>query len=64
MIDFIIVNLNEIFTVITSVIALASAIAALTPNTTDNAIISGIRKVVDTLALNIGNAKIADTKNA
>lgn len=57
MLDFIIVNIEGIFSVITSVIAAAAAIAALTPTPKDDAVLSAIRKVIDALALNIGNAK-------
>ncbi|MBR7158353.1 MAG: hypothetical protein IKD08_01560 [Alphaproteobacteria bacterium] len=55
--DFIIVNLDGILTVIASVIATAAAVAALTPTPKDDAVLSAIRKVVDTLALNVGNAQ-------
>lgn len=57
MIDFIKTNLESIFICITSVISLASAISALTPNTADDKIVATIKKIVDTLALNVGNAK-------
>ncbi len=57
MLDFIIVNLEGIFTVVTSVIAAAAAIAALTPTPKDDAALNTVRKVIDALALNIGNAK-------
>lgn len=61
MLEFIVTNIEGIFIVITSVIAAASAVAALTPNKTDDGIINKIRQVIDLLALNIGNAA---TKNA
>ncbi len=57
MFDFIITNLDTIFIVITSVVSAASAIAALTPSDLDDGIVAKIRKIVDVLALNVGNAK-------
>lgn len=55
--DFILNHWDEILLAVTSVIAAASAIAALTPTPKDDAFLHTIRKVVDALALNIGNAK-------
>ena len=43
--------------IITGVIALASAVAALTPTPKDDGWIKKIYKVVDLLALNVGKAK-------
>jgi len=40
--------------VLPSVIALASVIAKITPNETDNKVIANIQKVVDALALTTG----------
>ena len=57
MLDFIITNIDTIFIIITSIVSAASAIAALTPTTVDDGIVAKIRKIVDVLALNIGNAK-------
>ena len=50
-------NWQEILTIVTGVIAAASGVAMLTPNNSDNKIIGAIRKLVDLLALNLGNAK-------
>ena len=51
----------ELWTIIntlTSVIAAASALAALTPTTKDDAFIAKyLKPVIDVLALNLGNAK-------
>ena len=57
MLDFIITNIDTIFIIITSIVSAASAIAALTPTTVDDGIVAKIRRMVDVLALNIGNAK-------
>jgi len=50
-------NIDTIFIVITSVVTGASAIAAVTPNKSDDKIVAAIKKIADFLALNIGNAK-------
>lgn len=39
------------------VIAIASAVAALTPTPKDDGVVKTISKVVDVLALNVGKAK-------
>ena len=61
MLNFIMTNLETIFIFITSVVSSASAVAALTPTTVDDGIVSKVRKVVDVLALNVGNAKTVKT---
>ena len=43
--------------VVTSVIACASAIAALTPSQTDNEIVNFLNKIIDRAALNVGKSK-------
>ena len=43
--------------IITGVVALASAVAALTPTPRDDGWVKKIYKVVDLLALNVGKAK-------
>lgn len=40
-----------------SIVAVASAIAALTPTPTDDTFLARVYKVIDALALNIGYAK-------
>ena len=50
-------NWEAIVNIATSVVAAASLIAALTPGEADNRIVSTVRKIVDLLALNVGNAK-------
>jgi hypothetical protein len=57
MIDYIIENKNELFAVITTVIAAASAIAALTPTPKDDGFVGKAYKIVDWLALNVFFAK-------
>lgn len=50
-------NWDAIFGVATAVVALASAIAALTPTPKDDGWAKAAYKVIDWLALNIGRAK-------
>jgi len=57
MIDYILENKEQLFGVVTAVIAAASAIAALTPTPKDDTFIGKAYKVVDWLALNVFKAK-------
>lgn len=57
MIEYITENKEQLFGIITAVIAAASAIAALTPTPKDDGLIKKISKVIDFLALNVFNAK-------
>lgn len=43
--------------IVTGVIAVASLIASLTPSAKDDVVLGKIKKIVDLLALNVGNAK-------
>ena len=57
MIEYIQQNWESILSAITTVIAAASAIAALTPTPVDDGIVKKLYKVIDLFALNIGKAK-------
>lgn len=57
MISYIIENKEQLFGVVTAVIAAASAIAALTPTPKDDTFIGKAYKVIDWLALNVFKAK-------
>lgn len=57
MINYIIENKEGLFAVITTIVASASAIAALTPTPKDDTFIGKVYKVIDWLALNVINAK-------
>ncbi len=57
MISYILENKDELFGIVTAVIAAASAIAALTPTPKDDTFIGKAYKVVDWLALNVFKAK-------
>ena len=59
MIQFIMTNFNDILTAITSIIAGASALAALTPTVKDDNVLRKVKSCLNVFALNIGNAKPA-----
>lgn len=57
MIEYISENKEGIFQIVTAVIAVASAVAALTPTPKDDGFIKKITGIIDLLALNVGKAK-------
>jgi hypothetical protein len=57
MINYILENKEELFGVVTAIIAAASAIAALTPTPRDDTFVGKAYKLIDWLALNVFNAK-------
>ena len=57
MIDYILDNKDGLLAVVTTVVAVASAIAALTPTPKDNTIVGKAYKIIDWLALNVFKAK-------
>ena len=56
-ISYLVTNVDSILLVLTSIVAAASAVAALTPTPKDDSIVAKAYKVVDWLAVNIGKAK-------
>jgi len=50
-------NWEEILAILTGAVALASAIAAMTPTPKDDGIVKKLYKLVDLLAINVGKAK-------
>jgi hypothetical protein len=56
-INWIATHLGDIVAILTGVVTVASAIAALTPTPKDNDVVGKAYKVVDWLALNVGKAK-------
>ena len=50
-------NQESVIGVLTGIVTVASIIATLTPNESDNKIVAKFSKVVSWLALNIGKAK-------
>jgi hypothetical protein len=57
LITWVIAHSSDILTAITSVVAAASAISALTPSDSDNKAVEKLKKVADYLALNVFHAK-------
>lgn len=57
MINWVLAHKGELIGILTSVVAVASAIAALTPTPKDDTIVGKVYKVLDMLALNVGKAK-------
>ncbi len=57
MIQYLTENSEQLLQIAASVIALASLIATMTPNESDNKIVRRISTVVSWLALNVGKAK-------
>jgi len=55
--NWILDNVEGIFSILTSIIATASVIAALTPSTKDDSFLAKARAVVNFLAINVKNAK-------
>jgi|TARA_A100001388_G_C28734366_1_gene483324 hypothetical protein len=55
--NYIIENSDKIIGILTAVVAVASAIAALTPTPADDTWARKAYRVVDWLALNVGRAK-------
>lgn len=55
--NWILNNSDDIFNIVTAIIAAASVIAAVTPTPKDDSILSTIKAVVNFLAINVKNAK-------
>lgn len=49
-------HLDTVWTVVSSVVTIASAIAAVTPSKKDDEVVGKARKVIALLALNVGGA--------
>jgi hypothetical protein len=50
-------NWEQIVVILTSAVALASAVAAITPTPKDDGIVKKLYKLIDLLAINVGKAK-------
>lgn len=55
--NWILNNSDDIFNIVTAIIAAASVIAAVTPTPKDDSVLSAIKSVVNFLAINVKNAK-------
>lgn len=56
-INYIIENADKLISAATAVVAAASAICAMTPTPKDDSIVAKAYKVIEWLALNVGQAK-------
>jgi hypothetical protein len=50
-------NWEAILGILTAAVALASAVAAITPTPKDDGVVKKLYKILDLLALNVGKAK-------
>ena len=57
MIEYITENAEMLLQIAASVVAVASLVATMTPNESDNKIIKKVSTVISWLALNVGKAK-------
>lgn len=55
--QFVQANWEGILLILTSAVALASAVAAITPTPKDDSIVKKVYGLLDALALNVGKAK-------
>jgi hypothetical protein len=58
--EWVMENKEAILQIVTGVIAVAAAVAAVTPNTKDEGIVGKLQSLINKLALNVGNAKNKD----
>ena len=56
-VTYLVENKGELIAIVSSVVALASLIAAITPTPKDDTWVGKAYKIVDWLALNVGKAK-------
>ncbi len=55
--DWILENKLNLFNIATAVVALAAALAAISPSPKDDGVVAKLRKVLDILAFNVGFAQ-------
>lgn len=56
-ISYLLDNAEVIIQAITAVVTAASLISAITPSQKDDGVVKFLKKVIDLLAINVGNAK-------
>ena len=56
-VSYLLDNASVIIQALTALVTAASLISALTPSPKDDGVVKFLSKVIDTLALNVGNAK-------
>ena len=57
MIEHLVTHAEDYLQIVSYIIAAAAVVAAMTKNESDNVWVARIRKVIDILAINVGNAK-------
>lgn len=57
MVDLVTDPFGSIFSIVTTAVSLASAIAAITETPADDTVVGKIYRIIDLFALNIGRAK-------
>lgn len=56
--EWVVTNLSEILDIATKIVAVAAAVAAIVPQgSSASGVIATVRRLVDVLALNVGNAR-------
>ena len=60
--EWLMANKDAIISIVTGIVTVAAAIAALTKGTRDDTIVGKARRLVDLLALNFGGAKNENSK--
>ena len=60
MLDYIMQNPLTLLHILTALVTLAAALAAVTPSQTDDKVLNAILDVINALAINVGKAKNAD----
>ena len=55
--NWVLAHKSDLVAILTGIVSVASAIAALTPTPKDDGIVKKVYSVIDMLALNVGKAK-------
>ena len=56
--EWVVTNLSEILDIATKIVAVAAAVAAIVPQgSSASGVIATVRRLIDVLALNVGNAR-------
>jgi len=64
MIDLVTSPFGSIFSVVTTAVSLASAVAAITETPADDTVVGKIYRIIDLFALNVGRAKQMPRNNS
>lgn len=63
MMQWVIDHIGDLIEIASMVVAIAAIIASMTPTPKDDGVVSLLRKIVDILAFNFGNAKNAQVNS-